>query len=98
MKPFQIGDWVKVRKSYSPGHIRTPFFVRGKSGVVKSMLGNFQNPEQLAYGRSGLPEKTLYRISFKQDDLWPNYTGSLEDTVIVDIYEHWLEPVEQVRG
>ena len=96
MKSFQIGDWIKVRENYPPGHIRTPFFVRGKSGVVKSIPGNYQNPEQLAYGRPGLPKKTLYRISFKQNDLWPNYAGSIADTIIVDIYEHWLEPIKKV--
>jgi nitrile hydratase beta subunit-like protein len=75
-----------------PGHIRTPFYVRGKPGWIERCHGSFPNPEQLAYGKDGLPPKPLYLVGFKQADLWDRYAASPRDTLYVDIYEHWLEP------
>ena len=88
---FRPGDPVKVRSAHPPGHVRTPFYVRGRKGVVDSIAGDFADPEELAYGRDGLPGKTLYRVRFQQVDLWPDYEGSPTDSLIVDVYEHWLE-------
>ena len=92
MARFASGAAVRVRAAYPPGHIRTPWFVRGKAGVVERLCGSFANPEELAYGRDGLPKRPLYRVRFRQDSLWPDYAGAAEDTLDVEIYEHWLEP------
>ena len=89
---FKPGDAVTVRRADPIGHVRTPHYVRGKSGRVERICGEFANPEELAFGRSGLPRRPLYRITFYQRELWPNYRGSARDTVDVEIYEHWLEP------
>jgi nitrile hydratase len=89
---FAPGSRVAVRGSASPGHIRTPAYVRGRQGVVERVCGPFANPEELAYGRDGLPARPLYRVRFRQRDLWPGYHGSPSDCVEVEIYEHWLEP------
>ena len=89
---FQNGDTVAVSVAYPPGHVRTPYFIRGKSGVVDSIAGSYPNPEELAYGRDGLPALPLYRVRFKQADVWPDYAGPANDTVVIDIYENWLEP------
>lgn len=91
--PLTPGDRVRVRDDYPPGHIRTPVYVRGKEGVVTKSFGAFPNPEQLAIGRDGLPKKTLYEVRFRQIDLWPDYAGSLYDTLDIDIYEHWLSKI-----
>jgi nitrile hydratase len=87
---LQPGDRVRVRKAYPPGHVRTPFYVRGREGVVESVAGRFADPEELAYGRDGLPQRTLYRVRFRQADLWPDYAGPGADSLVVDIYDHWL--------
>ena len=89
---YQAGDAVRVRQAYPPGHCRTPYYCRGKSGVVVRYCGDFRNPEELAYGFDGLPRKTLYRVRFNQKEVWPKYDGPAADTVDVDIYEHWLKP------
>ena len=75
-----------------PGHIRTPFYVRGKSGWVERVYGDFLNPESLAYGRDGLPKRTLYLVGFSQTEVWGRYSFSPRDKVYADIFEHWLEP------
>lgn len=89
---FAAGDRVRVRWADPPGHVRTPFYVRGKTGVVERVCGVFGNPEELAYARSGLPKQPLYRVRFRQNELWPTYRGHDDDTVDVEIYQHWLEP------
>ena len=92
---FEPGNRVRVRAGEKPGHVRTPAYLRGKQGRVESVLGEFPNPEDLAYGLSGRPERPLYKVSFRQTDLWEGYAGSANDALYVDIYEHWLEPARE---
>jgi nitrile hydratase len=91
---FAPGDRVRVRAAYPPGHVRTPHFVRGHTGAVESIAAIHPNPETLAYGHDGTPALPLYRVLFRQTDLWPDYAGAPQDTTIMDIFEHWLEPAE----
>ncbi len=91
---FAIGQKVRVKEGDPPGHIRTPFFLRGKRGMIEARHGEFRNPEELAFGKEGLPKKPLYLVTFRQTDVWPHYTGPAGDTVSADIYEHWLEADE----
>jgi nitrile hydratase beta subunit-like protein len=88
---FKPGDPVRVRRAFPPGHIRTPFYIRGKSGRIERLCGSFANPEELAFGRHGLPALPLYGVRFAQRVVWPDYGGSA-DTIDIEIYEHWLEP------
>ena len=81
-----------VREAYPPGHIRTPWYIRGKSGVIERVCGEFRNPEELAYGRDGTPRRTLYRVRFMQREVWDDYAEHPGDTVDIEIYDHWLEP------
>jgi len=83
---------VLVRRAYPPGHIRTPWYIRGKTGVVERICGDFGNPEELAYGRDGKPKQPLYRVRFMQNEVWEDYTENPSDTVDIEIFEHWLEP------
>jgi nitrile hydratase len=89
---FRTGDRVAVRAAYPIGHVRTPYDIRGKRGVVERLCGAFGNPEELAYARPGLPKQPLYRVRFLQRQVWPEYEGSPGDTVDVEIFQHWLEP------
>ena len=89
---FRAGDRVAVRSAYPIGHVRTPFYIRGKQGVVERLCGAFANPEERAYARSGEPARPLYRVRFRQRDVWPDYAGQPDDVVEIEIYQHWLEP------
>jgi nitrile hydratase len=89
---FAAGDRVRVRRAFPPGHVRTPYYLRGCAGVVERVCGAYPNPEELAYGRDGLPPEPLYRVRFRQKDIWPEYSGGANDTLDVEVYQHWLEP------
>jgi nitrile hydratase len=89
---FSVGDRVRVRKAAPPGHIRTPFYIRGHTGTIERLCGSFPVPEELAQTRSGLPAQPLYRVRFAQREVWPDYRGREDDVVEIEIFQHWLEP------
>ena len=89
---FAPGEQVRVHERFPPGHVRTPWYCRGKSGEVERICGRFPNPEQLAYGNREAARVVLYRVAFAGGALWPDYGGSERDRVEIEIYEHWLEP------
>jgi hypothetical protein len=88
---FAPGDRVRVRECAPLGHIRTPFYIRGHVGVIERYCGAFPNPEELAQMRDGLPAQPLYRVRFLQRDVWADYPGPREDTIDIEIFQHWLE-------
>ncbi len=87
---FCVGSQVRVLHLGKTGHIRTPFYVRGRLGIVVEMCGYFLNPEELAVGNTAGPVVPLYRVKFRQTDLWDDYSGSTLDTLCIEIYDHWL--------
>ena len=87
---FNPGDQVVVREDYPIGHFRTPVYVRGHLGVVVRYLGHFENPEPLAYCLQ-TDLLALFKVRFRQVDLWHEYKGSTADTIDLDLYENWLE-------
>lgn len=78
-------DWPEAR---GPCHIRTPHYLRGRTGTVLRRLGAFRNPEDLAFARPAalLP---LYHIAFDPRSIWPDAGGS---EIVVELFEPWLEP------
>jgi nitrile hydratase len=85
-----MSDRVRVKPMMPPGHVRTPAYLRGKTGVIERVLGPFKNPEQLAYG---LPanDKQLYRVRFTMAEVWGDQAECPTDTLDAEIYDHWLE-------
>jgi hypothetical protein len=64
---FKPGDKVHVTARYpAKGHFRTPYYIRGKTGVVERICGQYHNPEELAFGKYDGAEKVLYRVRFDQ--------------------------------
>jgi nitrile hydratase subunit beta len=79
---FAVGDHVHVSARAHEGHHRTPGYLKGREGTIERAHGRFTNPETRAYGGDGLPEQTLYLVSFDLSD---------GDRVLADLFEHWLE-------
>jgi nitrile hydratase len=88
---FRSGQKVRVAARRHEGHHRTPAYLKGKHGTVTRVHASFLNPETHAYGKDGLPEQSLYLVSFAQSHVWPEYRGDAADRVFVDVFEHWLE-------
>jgi nitrile hydratase len=92
MTAFAPGTPIRVKADFpelrGPCHIRTPHYLRGRQGVVEKPLGAYPNPEDLAFARpaASIP---LYHVRFDQPKLWNE--GEAGDTVLVELYEHWLE-------
>lgn len=95
---FVSGQRVRIRPVEPVGHCRTPGYIRGATGVVERELGAFRNPEDLAYGGTGLPPSKLYWIRLNLIELFAAYAGAPSDTLLVEVYEHWLAPVATEDG
>ena len=100
-EPFAPGAVVRVRRSshatrWRRPHLRTPGFIHGVCGVVERRLGDFANPEKLAFGglRSG-SKLPLYCVRFDWHsvcDFGAGVEAADADAVTVDVYHSWLEP------
>ena len=88
---FAAGATVRVRRAFPIGHVRAPFYIRGKAGAVERYCGECHNPEERAAAREHSPKVGLYRVRFRQRDVWPDYRGNPADSLDVEIYENWLE-------
>ena len=80
-------DWPETRGSV---HIRTPHYLRGARGTVIRQLGAYPNPEDLAFARPAAA-RALYHVAFDQPAVWQE--GKTGDELLVEVYEHWLEPL-----
>ena len=92
MPRYNVGQKVRVLELNKAGHIRTPHYVRRKVGTVIQYCGSFLNPEDLARGMTAGPVVENYRVAFRQKDLWPDYAGPDNDSLVIEVYHHWLAP------
>ena len=92
MPRFAVGQQVEVLELNKSGHIRTPHYIRRKTGTVIQYCGTFLNPEDLAQGNSAGAAVENYRVAFRQKEIWPAYQGSEKDTLVMELYHHWLAP------
>ena len=79
-------DWPEAR---GPCHVRTPHYLRGRTGIVSRHLGDFADPEDLAFAR---PAATLplYHVRFDPAAIWPEARPG--DELLVELFGSWLEP------
>ena len=91
---YRVDEQVTVAARPHSGHHRTPSYIKGKTGRIERVHGTFRNPETRAYGDDGLPEMTLYLVSFAPSDLWPDIRVGGGHRVYVDVFEHWLKEAE----
>jgi hypothetical protein len=84
-------EHVTVKVMHPPGHIRTPHYLRGKTGQLERNLGQFGNPEQMAYGLEGSTAQ-LVRVRFSMAEVWGDDAENPNDVLEAEIYAHWLVP------
>lgn len=99
---FQVGDQVRVQhENYATRwikpHLRTPGYLYGKIGIIDKCFGTQPNPEYFAYDNtdSTTHHQPLYRVRFNQKSVWDHYEGGDDDTIDVEIFQHWLIPASQ---
>lgn len=85
-------DWPELR---GPCHLRTPHYLRGQPGTVLRHLGDFPNPEDLAFHRPA-PARPLYHVAFDPHRIWPGAAKAetTADELVVEVFGHWLEPTQ----
>ena len=88
---YAVGQSIRVLDLGKLGHVRIPAYVRGRTGTVVQVCGLFLNPEDLAIGNAGGPVVTCYRVEFRQTDLWADYPDDPDDTLVTEVYEHWMK-------
>jgi nitrile hydratase subunit beta len=84
---------VRVSDRMPIGHVRTPAYLRGRTGTVERILGPFADPERLAYAQPA-PPRHLYRVRFTMAEVWGDGAEHPHDTVDAEIYDHWLERLD----
>jgi nitrile hydratase subunit beta len=97
MYRFSEGDAVRVQRRPPEAHCRTPFYLRGKTGVVVQCVGTYRDPSRLAFHKPGLPKQALYRVRFRHDQVWPDAGAATRDTIVADLYEGWLDSDKESR-
>ena len=86
---FAPGNTVRVRRMRPAGHTRCPRYVRGAAGIVEVVRGVDAFPDIGPYEG---PEEPVYGVAFASDDLFgPSEQGRW--TVVLDLFESYLEPV-----
>ena len=85
---FAIGQKVRVKIMNPMGHTRSPRYVRGHTGEVVKIHGAHVFPDSNALGRGENPQ-WLYTVRFTAKELW-NHAN--DDTVMLDLWEPYLEP------
>jgi nitrile hydratase subunit beta len=91
---FDAGDRVRVRRSRPSGHTRCPRYVRGVVGTVRTILGAETAPDAPPDDST---IEAVYSVAFASTDLW-GPSAERGWTVIVDLWERYLEPTEATDG
>ena len=89
---FATGQAVRIVQRAEPAHHRVPAYAQGVTGHIERVCGEHGRPEAFIRG-DGAPRTRLYRVRIPQLSLWPAYSGSPEDCLDIEVFEHWLEPV-----
>jgi nitrile hydratase subunit beta len=89
---FRAGDRVRGRRLPDARHARIPGYAQGKTGTVRVVHAAFVFPDTNLRDEGENPEH-VYGVAFRARDLWPD--GGEAATVLVDLWESYLEPAEE---
>lgn len=83
-----LGDRVRVKNDFVPGHIRMPGYIRGKTGVVVGVSPAYPFPDAHGHGIES-PWQRSFDVRFAARDLWPD--GAEEAEIQVGVFHGYLE-------
>ena len=90
---FGVGDAVRARNLHPLGHTRLPRYVRGKRGVVVRYYG-FQDVQDTPPPGGAVEAQAVYVVRFAAAELW-GHAAEANSTVCIDMWESYLEPLEE---
>ena len=92
---FAVGERVSIRKGSPRENDSTPYYVRGKSGIVEEICAPFttSSPYRTAYKPAGGAPPPSYRTRFSAREVWPELPGASGETFTIRLSEDWLMPL-----
>jgi len=91
---FGPNDMVRIGARFPVGHYRVPRYVRGKAAIVEAVIEPAAvNNEEEGFGRNAGSKRHYYRVAIALSELWPGYSGGLNDALRIEIHEDWLERI-----
>ena len=92
---FKAGDAVRISVRFPIGHFRVPTYIRGRLGRIECVIEPPAiNNEEEGYGRNAGNKGHYYRVVIPLKELWPQYGGSENDNLRIEVFETWLERSE----
>jgi nitrile hydratase len=88
---FAAGATVRVVLHDRAGHTRAPRYVRGQTGRIMEIHGEYRLPDAVVAG-DGKRRESVYAVAFKATDLF----GTGDHEVIVDLWDSYLEAAESI--
>jgi hypothetical protein len=89
---FALGERVSVRKGSPHESGSTPYYVRGKSGIVEEICTPSSPDYTASKPAEGAPLPS-YRMRFSAREVWPELSGASGETLTMRINEDWLMPL-----
>jgi nitrile hydratase len=91
---FKPGDAIRILERKPIGHYRVPTYLRGKKGVVEVVIEpTAVDNEEEGFGRDAGARRHYYRIALPMTEIWPNYVGSPNDGLRIEVFETWIERI-----
>ena len=87
---IRVGDRVRVKDDFVPGHIRMPAYIRGKEGVVVNISPAYPYPDAHGHGLESAWQRS-FDVRFSSRDLWPD--GAEDAEVQVGVFHGYLEKI-----
>ena len=86
---FAVDDEVRVRRLHPEGHTRCPRYVRGARGRVVAVRPAQPLPDLAVQGETRV--EAFYSVAFTPADLWGDDAEPGAATVVVDLWESYLD-------
>jgi nitrile hydratase len=86
---FKPSDRVVARRDIGTMHTRLPGYIRGRPGVIDSVIRPQPFPDDKAIGT--IRREPTYVVRFRMADLWPEARDS-GDSLRIDMWDSYLEP------
>jgi nitrile hydratase len=96
---LRVGQRVRVGNLTPVGHYRVPTYLRGKEAIVVAIMSpRAVNNEEEGFGRNAGSLGVYYRIAVPMKEIWKDYAGSLDDNLRIEVFENWLEEIDDDRS